>query len=112
VFAHRDSNSSTYQEIANKDLHNLRLQALAALEDLLEEANEDVAEGRADDGAIEGHLGNTRGEVMAALAPVVRDPRREKLLQTRQSAGGEHLGSQWVALQLLQVRLVHDQVSA
>ena len=71
----------------------------------MEHADEDVAEGRADDGAVEGHLGDTRGEVVAALAPVVRNPRGKEFLQTGQRAGCEHLGAQRVALELSQVCL-------
>jgi hypothetical protein len=100
-------NSGTYYEVADENLHDLRLQRLAPLEDLLEEADQDMAKGRADDSAVKRHLGYTRGEVVAALAPIVRNPRGEKLLQTRERAGGEHLGAQRVALELLQVRLTH-----
>jgi hypothetical protein len=96
-----------HQKIANENLKNLRLQALAPLEDLLQQADEDVAQGCANKGTVQRHLGDARGEVVAALAPVVRDPRREKLLQTGQGAGCEDLGAQRVALQLLQVRLSH-----
>jgi hypothetical protein len=71
----------THDEVADEDLHDLRLQALAPLEDLLEKADEDMAKGCANHGAVQGHLGYARGEVMAALAPVMRDPRCEKLLQ-------------------------------
>jgi hypothetical protein len=95
----------THDQVADENLHDLGLQALAALEDLLQQADEDVAQGRADHGAVQGHLGHARGEVVAALAPVVRNPRREELLQARQRARGEDLGAQRVALQLLEVRL-------
>jgi hypothetical protein len=103
--SHRVSGSCTYEEVADENLHNLRLEALASLEDLLEEADEDMAKGRANDGAVQGHLGHARGEVVAALTPVVGDPRGEELLQAREGARSEHLGPQRVALQLLQVRL-------
>jgi hypothetical protein len=96
-----------YQKIADENLQNLRFEALAPLEDLLQQADKDVAQGCANKGTVQRHLGHARGEVVAALAPVVRDPRREKLLQTGQGAGCEDLGAQRVALQLLQVRLSH-----
>ncbi len=67
--------SGTHYEIADENLHNLGLETLAALEDLLQEADEDVSQGRADHGAVQGHLGNARREVVSRLAPVVRDPR-------------------------------------
>ena len=88
----------TYNQVTDEDLHDLRLQALASLEDLLQEADEDVAKRCANDGAIQGHLGHARGEVMSALAPVVCNPRCEKLLETGQSARCKHLSPQWVAL--------------
>jgi len=64
-----------------------------------------VAQGRADEGAVDGHLGHARGEVVAGPAPVVRDPRGQELLQAREGARREHLGAQGVALQLLEVGL-------
>ncbi len=42
---------------------------------------------------------------MAVLALVVRDPRREHLLQRGETAGREHLRAQRVALELLEVGL-------
>lgn len=95
----------THNQVAEEDLQDLGLEALAALEDLLQQADEDVAEGRADEGAVDGHLGHARGEVVARLAPVVGNPRGEELLQAREGARGEHLGAQGVALQLLEVGL-------
>jgi hypothetical protein len=44
---------------------------------------------------------------VAALAPIMGDPRGEELLQTGQGSGGEHLGAQRVALQLFEVCLSH-----
>ena len=70
-----------YDQVGEENLQDLGLDTCAALEELLQHANQDVAERGADDGAVQRHLGHTRGEVVAALAPVVRDPRREELLQ-------------------------------
>jgi hypothetical protein len=42
---------------------------------------------------------------VAALAPVMRNPRGKELLQTGKGTGCEHLGAQRVALELLQIRL-------
>jgi hypothetical protein len=95
----------TYNKIAEENLQDLRLQALASLEDLLQGANQDVTQGRADQSTVYSHLGHARGEVVTRLAPVMRNPRCEELLQTRESSRGEHLGAQWVALQLLEVCL-------
>lgn len=74
---------STYHQIADENLHNLGLEALAPLEDLLQKADQDMAKGRADDGAVQGHLWHARSEIVARLAPVVGDPRCKELLQTR-----------------------------
>ena len=94
-----------HNQVADKNLQDLGLDTRASLEELLKHADEDMAKRRADEGAVDGHLGHTRGEVVAALAPVMGDPRRQELLQTRQSSRGEHLGAQRVALQLLEVGL-------
>jgi hypothetical protein len=64
-----------------------------------------VAQGRADDGAVQGHLRDARGEVGARLAPVVRNPRGQELLQAREGARRQDLGAQRVALQLLEICL-------
>jgi hypothetical protein len=100
----------TYNQVADKNLHDLGLQTRPAGEQLLEDADQDVSERRANKGAVEGHLGHARGEVVPVLALVVRNPRREDLLQPRECARGQHLGAQRVGLQLLEVCL--DCVSA
>ena len=64
-----------------------------------------MAQRRADESAVGGHLRHPRAEVVAVLALVVRDPRREHLLQRGEAAGREHLGAQRVALQLLEIGL-------
>jgi hypothetical protein len=97
----------TYNQVADEDLQDLGLHAGAALEQLLQHADEDVAQRSGHQSTVDGHLRYTRGEVVAALTPVMGDPRREELLETRQRARGEHLGAQRVALQLLEVRLSH-----
>lgn len=97
--------TGAYDQVAEENLQDLGLDAGAALEQLLQDADEDVAERGGDQGAVDGHLGHARGEVVAALAAVVGDPRGQELLQARQRARGEHLGAQRVALQLLEVRL-------
>jgi hypothetical protein len=101
--------SGTHNQIASENLQNLRLQALASLEDLLQRANQDVTQGRANQSTVYGHLRHARGEVVARLAPVMRNPRCQEFLQTREGSGREHLGAQWVALQLLEVCLPRDQ---
>jgi hypothetical protein len=98
-----------YNQVADEDLHDLGLQALAAPEHFLQDADEDVAERRTDKGAVDGHFGDARGEVVAVLAAVMGNPRGKKLLQTREGARGEHFGAQRVLLQLLEVGLRDDR---
>lgn len=73
-----------YNQVADEDLHDLGLDAGTALEELLQDADKDMAKRGSNQSTVDGHLGHTRGEVVAALAPVVGDPRREEFLQTRE----------------------------
>lgn len=100
-----DLKTATYDQVADEDLKDLSLEAGATTEDLLQDANEDVAQRRADERAVEGHLGHSRREVVAMLAPVVGNPRGEEFLETREGTGRQHLGAQGVALELLQIGL-------
>jgi hypothetical protein len=49
---------------------------------------------------------------VAVFAPVMGNPGSKELLQTRESAGSQHLGPQWVALELFQIGLWDAQISA
>lgn len=95
----------TYNQIADQDLQDLSLQAGPASEDLLENADEEMAERRSDKHAVKDHLRHAGAEVMAMLADVVGNPRGKQLLQTRERTRGEHLRAQRVRLQLLEVEL-------
>lgn len=64
-----------------------------------------MAQRRTDKGAIESHLGHTRTVVMAALADIMGDPRRQELLQSRKNTGCHHLGAQRIRLQLSEIEL-------
>ena len=64
-----------------------------------------MSKGSADKGTVEGHLGHTRGEVVAILVAVLCDPGSEDLLGTRERARGDHLGAERVRLELAQVCL-------
>lgn len=97
--------SRTYNQVANQNLEDLGLEAGAAGKDLLKNADQNVAERRADEHAVERHLGNAGAEVVAMLSDIMGDPRGEQFLQTRQHTGGEHLGAQWVGLELAKVGL-------
>lgn len=69
-----DFGDNTYNQIADKDLKNLSLKTCAAGKDLLENADKKVAEGRADEHAIQRHLRDARAEIVAVLADIVGDP--------------------------------------
>jgi len=97
--------SGTYDEVAGEDLEQLSLEAGAAGEDALEDADQHVAERRADQRAVDGHLGHARREVVPVLVAVLRDPRRQDLLEPGEGARGQHLGAQRVGLQLEEVGL-------
>lgn len=60
---------------------------------------------RADKGAVCGHLGHSRGEVVAMLVTVLGEPRSEEFLETGESARRKHLRAQRVLLELIDVRL-------
>jgi len=74
----------TYHKIADKDLENLRLQASPTREQSLQNADQDVAERRADKSTVCGHLGYPRGEVVAVLVAVFGDPGCEEFLKRGQ----------------------------
>lgn len=96
----------TYNEVREEDLHDLRLQTGSASEQLLQYGDHDMTKWRTDEGTIDGHLRHAAGEVVAVLAAVFCDPRREQLLKTRERAGGDHLGAHRVVLELFEVPLL------
>ena len=61
-------------------------------EGLLKDLDQEMAERGANESTVDGHLGDARGEVVAMYVAVLGDPGGEDLLQSRQSARGEHLG--------------------
>jgi hypothetical protein len=97
--------SATHDKIADENLQDLGAQALAAGERLLQQANQNMAQRRADEGAVDGHLGHAPRQVVAVWAAVVRQPRRQHLLQRRQRSRCQHLRAQRVRLQLRHVCL-------
>lgn len=96
---------STYHQVADHDLDDLGPETNATLEELLEEPDEKVAQGSADQGTIRGHLGHARGEVVAMFVAVLGQPRCEEFLSSGEGTGSEHLGAQRVRLELLDVGL-------
>jgi len=97
--------SASYKEVGNNDLKELRLQTCPASESLLQEGDHNMAQRRANERAIDGHLGHTAGEVVTRLVAVFGDPRGQELLQSGERARCEHLGLERVFLELLQVPL-------
>ena len=96
---------SAYEKVANEDLQDLGLQTRAAGKDLLQDADEEMAQRGGDEHAVQGHLGHAMAEIVAVLADIVGDPGREEFLQGREDTRGQHLGAQRVRLQLAQVKL-------
>lgn len=72
----------TYNQVADKNLEDLGSQALAVLEHLLEDPDEEVAQGGANKGAVGGHLRDAGREVVAILVAIFGEPRGEQLLTT------------------------------
>lgn len=95
----------TYEQIAEHDLKDLRLQTRTAGEDLLENANQDMAQWCTDESSICCHLGHSGSEVAPTLCDVLRDPRGEEFLQRGQCTGSQHFCAEGVCLELLEVCL-------
>lgn len=66
-----------------------------------------MAERSADKGTVCGHLRNSGCKVVSILVSVLGNPRGEELLKCRKRSRCEHLRSQWVCLELLEVGLQH-----
>ena len=81
---------TAYNQVTGEDLQDLGLRAGSASKGALQNVDEDVSKGSANKGTVEGHLGHTRGEVVAILVPVLCDPGSEDLLGTRERARGDH----------------------
>lgn len=69
--------SNTYDEVACDDLQDLRAQARTPGEDFLKEIDQEVAHWRTDESTVCSHLRHSRAKVVALLAAIVREPRRE-----------------------------------
>lgn len=59
----------------------------------------------ANESTVDSHLGHPAGEVVTVLATVLRDPGRQELLSTRECSRCDHLGTQRVILQFLEIPL-------
>ena len=73
LLAHQEV-ASTYDQIADQDLQNLRLQARPILENPLQETNKYVPKRRTDKSAIYGHLWYPRADIVPMLAAIVCYP--------------------------------------
>ena len=71
---------STYYQIANENLHNLRLQTSSPSKQLLQYTDQEVSQRRANERAVDSHLGHSRADVVAMLADIFRDPGCEHFL--------------------------------
>lgn len=100
-----EEESRTYNQVANEDLEDLCAQARPTFENLLQQVDQQRAEGRADESTICGHLGHTRCEVVAVLVTVLGQERRNEFLRSGQRASGQHLGAKRVLFELLDVGL-------
>ena len=70
----------THDEVGDEDLEDFSSKGGAVGEDSLEEADEEVAHGCRDEGAVSGHFGDAGGEVMAMFAAVVGEPGGDEFL--------------------------------
>lgn len=111
ILALRKGQGLTYDDVADKNLQDLGLQTRPPSEDLLQNADKQMADWRADERAVQAHLGYSRVEVVATLAAVMRDPRSKEFLEGEEGSGGEHLGAQGVRLELPQIRLHRESMS-
>lgn len=64
----------SYDQIADEDLKNLGSQTGPAFEEFLQDGDQDVTQWSADEGAVEGHLGYARAQVVAVFTAIVGDP--------------------------------------
>lgn len=64
-----------------------------------------MAQRRANQSTVRGHLGNARSKVIAMLVAILGEPRSNELLSSSERARREHLGAQRVGLELLDVGL-------
>ena len=104
--------SDTYNQIADKNLKDLGLEAGSTGKHSLEDANENVAKRSTDKSTIHGHLRYSRGEVVAMYVPILSDPRGEKFLKAGQCSSCKHLCPQRVLLELLEVCLLGTSICA
>lgn len=65
----------TYDQIANKNLHDLRRQTRPPGKHPLQYTDQEMAQRRADESAVHCHLGHSRVDVMAGWTNIFCDPR-------------------------------------
>lgn len=71
---------STYDQIADENLYNLRLQTSPPGKQPLQYTDQEVSQGRANERAVDSHLGHSRADVVAMLTDIFRDPGCEHFL--------------------------------
>ena len=78
--ASKDRLDRTYHQVANNDLEDLGPQTGPACKQLLENADQDMAQRGADESTVRSHLRDSRSEVVAMLVPVLCNPRCKEFL--------------------------------
>lgn len=96
----------SYDQVANKDLQDLRPQACPSREHLLQDTDQEMSQRRADERSVDCHFGHARAEVMSVLANIMRNPRCKDFLQCCQRSGREHFCAQRIPLELLKIGLI------
>lgn len=74
LFQAVDWTLGTHNQIADQNLQDLGFQAGAAGKHLLQDGDQDVSQGGANESAVEGHLGHTSAEVVAVFGAIVGNP--------------------------------------
>ena len=86
-------NCYTYNQIANKNLHNLRRQTRPFRKQALQDMDQEMPQRRRDERAVSCHLGHAGVEVVAVFAAIAGDEGGKDFLETGERAGGQHLGA-------------------
>ena len=94
-----------YNQVADKNLQDLRPQTRSTRKQPLQDPDQEMAQWRADERAVQGHFGDARVDVVSMLAAITRNPRREDFLQRCEGARRQHPRPERVLLELVDVGL-------
>jgi hypothetical protein len=106
VYCVRACIRQAYQQVADKNLKDLGLQACSTGEDLLENADENMPKWSGDKCTIYCHLRYSGCEIMSVLVSILCDPRSEQLLEGSKTSRCEHLRPQWIGSEVFEVYLI------